>query len=126
MRKTRNVTQILFSLGGEQNNIFYNLLFSFNARDFLFLTSYKSQRYCQEFDKLTESQAQAREVEERQYLELQDNEMDIWLKLTPSTSTQSKDFLIPSLKGREQPIVKIRKVPFMFYQNPFHFESQNT
>ena len=56
------------------------------CRDFLFLTSYKSQRYCQELEKLTESQARTRDVEERQYLELTDDEMDLWLKLTPSES----------------------------------------
>ena len=66
-------------------------IFSSNCRDFLFLTSYKSERYCQELDKLTESQTQARDLEERQYLELEDDEMDIWLKLTPTTLTEGKD-----------------------------------
>ena len=87
-----NVSQILFSLGGENNTstkIFYFVKIPFTFRDFLFLTSYKSQKYCGEFEKLRESQARA--MEERKYLELTDDEMDIWLKLTPSTSTRGKD-----------------------------------
>ena len=42
---------------------------------------------------MTESQAQGKDLEERQYLELKDDEMDIWLKLTPSTATESKELL---------------------------------
>ena len=54
----------------------------------MFLTSFKSQKYCGEFEKLRESQARA--MEERKYLELTDDEMDIWLKLTPSTLTRGR------------------------------------
>ena len=80
------------------------------CRDFLFLTSYKSQRYCQELEKLTESQAQTRDLEERQYQELKDDEMDLWLKLTPSTSTESKDFLE---KGYKVTYFEIRSKSFL-------------
>ena len=54
------------------------------SRDFLFITTHLSRRYCHQVERLNASQQEDRDdLLARQYTELEDHEMDIWLELSP-------------------------------------------
>lgn len=55
------------------------------GRDFLFITTHLSKRYCHQLERLNNSREEGGNLTGRQYFELEDHEMDIWLELSPQS-----------------------------------------